>query len=141
MKKYEKEPIITWKDIYGFNLHEMKKINGRKIYGPKLTLRGFTSDKINQGHAFLLYFTFKLSQSRILRNLEEKTITLEAICEIIKGVEEIKNNINIVDYECIAENSDNYQLYELINIEEENPNDSNLKILVNQKALNRLNNL
>ena len=139
VKKYEKEPIITWKDIYGFNLHGMKEINGRKIYGPKLTLRGFTSDKVNQGHAFLLYFTFKLSQSRILRNLEEKTITLDAICEIIKGVEEAKNNINIVDYECIAENSDNYQLYELINIEEENPNNSNLKILVNQKALNRIN--
>ena len=139
MKKYEKEPIITWKDIYRFNLHEKKEINGRMIYGPKLTLRGFTSDKVNQGHAFLLYFTFKLSQSRILRNLEEKTITLEAICEIIKGVEELKNNINIVDYECIAENRDNYQLYELINIEEENPNNSNLKILVNQKALNRIN--
>ena len=144
MKETENIPAITWKDIFRLQLNSEKEINGRTIHGPTLRLRGITNSQINTGHAFLIYLIFKLKQDTFFRNLEE-TVKLEAICEIIDGVEETKNDTNIVDYECIAENKDNKQISELINIEEGNNNDmikkSNLMDLVSQKNLSNLDNI
>ena len=143
MKKTEYVPAITWKDIFRLQLNSEKEINGRTIHGPKLRLRGLTNSQINTGHAFLIYLTFKLKQVA-LRNLDEKTVKMEAICEIMNSVEETKNDTNIVDYECIAENKDNMQISELVNIEDGNNTEiikeSNLMNLVSQKNLSNLDN-
>ena len=90
-------PSITWKDIFRLELNSEKEINGRNIHGPKLYLRGITNSQINTGHAFLIYLTFKLRQTRYIRNLEETT-KIEAICEVVNEVEETKNDTNIVEY-------------------------------------------
>ena len=137
VKKTEVEPDITWKDIFRLELNSVKEINGRNIYGPKLNLRGITNSQINTGHAFLIYLTFKIRQSIRLRNLEEKNVTIEAICEVIDGVEESKDETNIVDYECIGQNKENYELSELINIEDEDKS-SNLGEVVSEKELSFL---
>ena len=141
MKKMEYAPAITWKDIFRLELNSQKEINGRTIHGPTLRLRGITNSQINSRHAFLIYLIFKLKQPIALRNLED-TGKLETICEIIEDVEENKNDTNIVDYECIAENKDNYQLSELTNIKEGNNTElikeSNLMGLISQKNLSNL---
>ena len=91
----------------------------------------------------MVYLTFKLKQARYIRNLEE-TVKMEAICEVVDGVDETKNDTKIVDYECIGENKENYQISELVNIEEGNNTgimkNSNLFEIVSQKNLTDLKN-
>ena len=113
VKKTEIEPAITWKDIYRLNMNGQKEINGRIIQGPSLKLRGITTSQINSRHAFLVYLTFKLKHS--LRNLQE-TLRIPAICEINDENEETNDDVNIVDYDCIG-NETVKGNYELIDIE------------------------
>ena len=142
IKKTEFIPSITWKDIFRLELNSEKEINGRNIHGPKLYLRGITNSQINTGHAFLIYLTFKLRQTRYLRNLEDP-LRIETICEVINEIEETKNDTNIVDYECIGENKENKIISELIGIDEADNNtellkDSNLLDIVSQTNLTDL---
>ena len=90
-------------------MNGQKEINGQIIEGPSLTLRGITTSQINTNHAFLVYLTFKLKNS--LRNLEDKTKKIKAICETNKEVKESNDIINIVDYDCIGTEpiNDNYE--------------------------------
>ena len=92
-------------------------------------LRGITDSEINSRHPFLIYMTFKLRSS--LRNLEDTIITLLAICEITDGVEGTSNDLNIVDYKCVANNSENIDLsnynFEDIKQPENGENDGLLK--------------
>ena len=86
-------------------MNSEKEINKKKIRGPKLHLRGLTHSRIYSGHAFLIFLIFKIKQP--LRNLEDfnDTIIIKAICEISKEVEENKDDINIVEYECIGDSN------------------------------------
>ena len=105
VKQNEVVPAITWKDIFRLEMNSEKEINKRKIRGPKLHLRGLTHSRIYSGHAFLIFLIFKIKQP--LRNLEDfnDTIIIKAICEISKEVEENKEDINIVEYECIGDSN------------------------------------
>ena len=82
-----------------------------------------------------------MKESLIIRNLQEieDTIRIKAICEIMNGVQENKNDTNIVDYECIGDNEridlNNYQLSD---IEVGNDDISNLKALISSKNLLQL---
>ena len=136
VEKTEIIPSITFKDIFRLQMNSNKIINGQIIYGPSLRLRGITTSQINTRHAFLVYLTFKIKAGRNIRNLlEEKRI--KAICEILKAAEEIINDTNIVEYECIGNKTENDDLneYELNNIDEGNNTGllkkSNLKELSN----------
>jgi hypothetical protein len=138
MEKIESVPDITWKDIFRLELNSEKEINGKTIKGPKLNLRGETNSQINSGHAFIIYLIFKLKQPLIIRNLQgvEDTIRIKAICEIIKGVEESQNEMNIVDYECIGDSQDiDLNSFVLDNIEVGEDDTSNLKQLASTKNL------
>jgi hypothetical protein len=138
MEKIESVPDITWKDIFRLELNSEKEINGKTIKGPKLNLRGETNSQINSGHAFIIYLIFKLKQPLIIRNLQgvEDTIRIKAICEIIKGVEESQNEMNIVDYECIGDSQDiDLNGFVLDNIEVGEDDTSNLKQLASTKNL------
>ena len=112
VKKTDIVPSITWKDIYRLDINGEKEINGRTIRGPFLILRGITSSEINTKHAFLIYLTFKIKYN--LRNLQE-TINIPAICESENFFEETNNSTNIVDYECIGNETvgDNYELNDI----------------------------
>ena len=82
-------------------------------------IRGITNSQINTRHAFLIYLTFKVKSSlRILENNDD--IIIPSICEVKNSVKESLDDINIVDYECISNNSNNTNLdkYELDIIEE-----------------------
>ena len=105
VKQNEVVPAITWKDIFRLEMNSEKEINKKKIRGPKLHLRGLTHSRIYSGHAFLIFLIFKIKQP--LRNLEDfnDTIIIKAICEISKEVEENKDDINIVEYECIGDSN------------------------------------
>ena len=145
IKKTEKVPVITWKDIFRLEMNQQKEINGKEIIGPKINLRGITNSQINTGHAFLVYLIFKLKNLRNRRYLEEK-IKIPAICEIIESVDETNNDINIVDYDCIGNmtENDNLDEYSLDNIEEGN-NDgiigkSNLEEILSKRDLSNLEN-
>ena len=147
VKKTDIVPAITWKDIFRLQMNSVKEINGRNIYGPSLRLRGITNSQINSRHSFLIYLTFKIKQQkRYIRNLEEDTIKIPTICEIINGVEKTNNDINMVDYECIGEsnNIENLHNYQLIDIEEGNNVDtlkkSNIKELATTTKLSALEN-
>ena len=120
VKKTEIVPAITWKDIFRLQMNSNKVINGQTITGPSLRLRGITNSQINSRHAFLIYLTFKIKTNRYIRSLDEKKIP--AICEVINNVDEISDDLNIVDYECIGNKTDDENLdnYELNNIEEDN---------------------
>ena len=120
VKKTEIVPAITWKDIFRLEMNSNKVINGQTITGPSLRLRGITNSQINSRHAFLIYLTFKIKTNRYIRSLDEKKIP--TICEVINNVDEISDDLNIVDYECIGNTTDNENLdnYELNNIEEDN---------------------
>lgn len=146
IKKTDIVPSITWKDIFRLQLNSVKEINGRNIYGPSLRLRGITNSKINTRDAFLIYLIFKIKQKEYIRNLEEDSIEMPTICEILKGVEKTDNEENMVDYECIGEsdNIENLQNYELIDIEEGNNTDilqnTNFKEIVSNTQLRDLEN-
>lgn len=100
--KAEKEPVITWIDIYKLVFNVSRIINGKTYIGPYLRLKGITNNQINSRHAFLIYLTFKIKHG--LRYLqEEKNETIPAICEIEGKVEESQNSKNLVDYDCMGE--------------------------------------
>jgi uncharacterized protein YneF (UPF0154 family) len=138
VKKTEVIPAVTWKDIYRLNMNGVKEINNRNVNGPSLNLRGITSSQINSRHAFLIYLTFKIKHG--LRSLqgENGDIRMPAICEIVDSVDETDNDVNMVDYECIGNQTNDQDLtnYALGNIEEgDNPDSlkkSNLNDLVNE---------
>ena len=116
VKKTEKVPYITWKDIYGFIFDTMKIINNILLFGPFLKLRGITSSQINLRHSFIIYLTFR--PKTLFRNLEESEIKIPALCVIIEDVEETNNDFNIVEYDCIGnytgnENLTNFSLFKL----------------------------
>ena len=128
VKKTEIVPAVTWKDIYRLNMNGEKVINNKYIYGPSLIMRGITSSQINTRHAFLIYLTFQIKHR--IRNLEgeDESIKMPAICEVMEGVEETSDDVNMVEYECIGNQTDNMDLtnYKLDNIEEGN-NENSLK--------------
>ena len=145
VKKADVIPAITWKDIFRLQMNSNKTINGRTIYGPSLILRGITSSQINTRHAFLIYLTFKI-KTRNYRNLNEEK-RIPTICEVENDVEETDNDINIVDYECIGNSTEeeNLEDYELYNIEDEEDNSgllksTNLADIVSQTNLKELEN-
>ena len=88
---------------------------------------------------------FKLYQPRNNRNLEE-VIKVPTICEIIDSVDETNNEANVVEYDCIGNTTEDYNLdeYTLENIEEGN-NDgilrkSNLDEIISEIDLSDLGN-
>ena len=119
-------------------MNGVKEINNRNVNGPSLNMRGITSSQINSRHAFLIYLTFQIKHG--LRSLqgENGDIRMPAICEIVDSVDETDNDVNMVDYECIGNQTNDQDLtnYALGNIEEaDNPDSlkkSNLNDLVNE---------
>ena len=106
VEKSEQIPYIIFKDIFRLILNGQYQRNGQIFYGPSLMLRGITKNQINTRHAFLIYLTFKVKSSlRILENNDE--IILPSICEVKNSVKESSDDLNIVDYECISNNSNN----------------------------------
>ena len=136
VKKTDVVPAVTWKDIYRLNMNSMKTINNRDIYGPSLRMRGITSSQINTRHAFLIYLTFQVKFG--LRNLdEEDNIRMPAICEVLEAVEETSDDVNMVEYECIGNQTSEQDLtnYKLGNIEQGNDNntkETNLNSLIEE---------
>ena len=128
VKTTEVIPAVTWKDIYRLNLNGEKMINNKYIYGPSIRMVGIASSQINTRHAFLIYMTFKIKSS--LRYLEDENnnITMPAICEILEAVDATEDDVNMVEYECIGNNSNEEDMtkYQLDDIQEGN-NENSLK--------------
>lgn len=125
------------------NINKEIKKNRQTYNGPSLNLRGLTSYKIDKNHAFIIYLIFKIMPSKI-RNLQEtEKIKLKTICEPNSNLIELSNNTYIVDYECISNNTLNYDLinYEFDGIEQgENEGllkSDNLKNFSNERRLLR----
>ena len=123
VKKTPKVPAITWKDIYRLQMNQQKQINGRDVYGPSLTLRDLTNSQINTGHSFLIYLTFKVLYTDRNRILEEEK-KIPTICEIVDSVDESEDEVNVVEYNCIGNltQDENEELNEGL---EDNGNDDN----------------
>ena len=149
VKKTEKIPEITWKDLFRLQLNQRKIINGREVYGTALMLRGITQSEINTGHAFLVNLIYDLKYTRNYRILEEQE-NIPLICEIIDNVDE-SDEPNIVEYDCITnltkyENDEIMSLgFELSDIEvnEDNYNsgllkNDNLKKIINETNISNL---
>ena len=140
-------PEIIWKSIYNLNMLGSKALHDKMnagttkyIYGPSFSLRGITSNQINSGHGFFIYLTFK--RKNRIRNLEEEEekvekeegkeekmedyeeegnlIKIPGICEVLEEVEEIQDDMNLVDYKCIGNQTKkiDFNNYKLVNIEE-----------------------
>ena len=126
VKKTEIVPAVTWKDIFRLEMNGQHERNGQTFNGPSLILRGITSSQINTRHGFLIYLTFKVKTS-LLRDLEEE-IKIPAMCEALDSVDETSDDVNIIDYECLANNTNDTDLtdYNLGGIEE-GENDGLLK--------------
>ena len=130
VKKTEKVPSITWKDIYNLKMNQRMNINGNYIYGPSLILRGFTFSQINEGHSFSFYLYFDLKNSQTsqnsvdTRNLqeqqEEDIKKVPMVCLNINDVDESEDEPNLVEYICNGN---------LTIAESEKLNNSNIKIL------------
>ena len=106
VKTTEVIPAVTWKDIYRLNMNSEKMINNKYIYGPSMRMVGIASSQINTRHAFLIYLTFKIKSSlRYLENENNDNITMPAICEILEAVDATEDDVNMVEYECIGNNS------------------------------------
>ena len=145
VEKSEVVPAITWKDIFRLEMNSEKTINGETINVPTLRLRGITTSQINTRHAFLIYLTFKIKIS-LIRNLEEDEIEkkIPAICQAINNVDESSIDVNMIDYECVGnetlgEDTSKYQLNEIA----EGENDgllkkSNLNELAEEKTIEEL---
>ena len=136
VEKSEVVPAITFKDIFRLDMNSNKTINGKTIYGPSLILRGITTSQINTRHAFLIYLTFKIKSLRNRYLQDEKKIP--AICEALNSVEESSDDVNMIDYECIGNTTEEENLndYQLDNIDEGENNGiiktNNLKELANE---------
>ena len=129
VKTTEVIPAVTWKDIYRLNMNSEKMINNKYIYGPSMRMVGITSSQINTRHAFLIYLTFKIKSSlRYLENENNDNITMPAICEILEAVDATEDDVNMVEYECIGNNSNKEDMakYQLDDIQEGN-NENSLK--------------
>ena len=126
VKKTEIIPAVTWKDIFRLKMNGQHERNGQTFNGPSLILREITSSQINTRHGFLIYLTFKVKTS-LLRDLEEE-IKISAMCEALDSVDETSDDVNIIDYECLANNTNDADLtdYNLGGIEE-GENDGLLK--------------
>ena len=146
IKKTDVVPAVTWKDIYRLNMNGKKLINSRSFYGPSLVMRGITSSRINTRHAFLIELTFMIKHT--LRNLEseDNPIKMPAICEVLEAVEGTNDDVSMVEYECITNDTIVRDLsdYKLGNIEEVNYKNelkkSNLNDLVKEIDLDNLEN-
>ena len=137
-EKTDSIPAITWKDIYSLRMNGQKEINGKTITGPSLRLRGITCSQINSRHAFLVYLTFKIKHG--LRNLKEQ-IDMPAICQIENEVNETNSSINLVEYECIGNSTEEVDdNYELTSIEDDDSNSGTI-INGNMKEINDIINL
>ena len=138
VKKEKFPPAVTWKDIFRLQMNSQKEINGKIIRGPSLRLRGITCSQINSRHAFLVYLTFKIKHS--LRNLEEQ-IEMPAICEIEEEVQETNSSINLVEYECIGNSTEEVNdNYELTSIKDDESNSGTI-INGNMKEINNMINI
>ena len=130
IKKSTEIPSIIWKDIYDFKKNATD--------GPTFNLRGITTSQIYSGHSFLIYLTFKKKQR--LRNLEgeKDKIKMNGICNALNEVEKYNNELQLVDYICTGNNTDNINLINyILELIEEGDNQkflmpSNLEELVNQ---------
>ena len=122
MKKTEKVPAVTFKDIFRLQMNQEQKINGRDVYGPSLMLRGLTNSQINTGHAFLIYMVFKIQYTRNNRVLEEEK-KYPTICQILDSVDETDDEVNMAEFSCIVNGTeddiDELSKSKLSNIEEE----------------------
>ena len=127
VRKTDKVPAIDFKDIFRFELNRQKLIGGKILEGPFLSLRGLTNSQINTGHTFLVYLTFILQTNDTYRNLEEG-IKVPTYCQIVESVDETDDEANIVDYDCIGNLVENYNLskYQLQKIEESSRDNENL---------------
>ena len=76
-------------------------------------MKGLTCSKVNSKHAFSATLIFKLNSR--LRYLEDNTINIPTICEIVNSVSQSSSNINSVNYECIGEKevTDKYELSDI----------------------------
>ena len=92
-------------------MNAYKKLsNGRTLFGPMMMI-GITNSQINIGYAFIVYLTFKVMATRNNRVLEEDEKD-SAICEVIDSVDETSYDFNIVEYEYIANNTEERNLSE-----------------------------
>ena len=147
VKKMPKPPAITFKDIFRLQLNKQRTINGRRVFGPSLMLRGMTTSQINTRHAFLIYMTFKVLYTRAYRNLEEEK-KIPTICEVVDSVDESEDEINMVEYDCIGnlteeenEELEDYKLNTIKESKDENTkvlSKSNLQEVVNITDINNL---
>ena len=104
-------------------MRKTKKRNGKTITGPSLTLRGITSSKVPKNHEFSIYLVFSIIG---LRNLEENTIKIPAICEAEQGTEKSDSSSSIIDYECLGNTTVDSSKYVFSGIEEANDNTNTL---------------
>jgi hypothetical protein len=127
-------------------MNGQKLINSRPYYGPSLVMRGITSSRINTRHAFLIELTFMIKHTS--RNLEDEDnqIKMPAICEVLEAVEATNDDVNMVEYECIGNDTIRRDLsnYKLGDIKEGNNENelkkSNLNNLVKEIDLDNLEN-
>ena len=85
-------------------------------------MRGITSNQVSARHAFVVYLIFIFSGR--LRNLEE-TIKIPAICENSDGASENSSDVNIVDFDCIGNQTVNSSM-KLVGVEGDNLDNSTL---------------
>ena len=111
--KTESNIAISFVDIFGYLTKSTKKINNRPYTGPFFKMKGLTCSKVNSKHAFSATLIFKLNSR--LRYLEDNTINIPTICEIVNPVSQSSSNINSVNYECIGEKevTDKYELSDI----------------------------
>jgi len=131
VKKMKKVPMVTWKDAFRLILNQNRTINGQNIYGPVLSMTGITADEIPEGHAFLVFLTFKILYTDRLRVLEKEE-EIPTICIIKNSVDRTDDNINWIEYECIGNRTgENYFSENATNLENikitSNNNEENLK--------------
>jgi hypothetical protein len=131
VKKTEKVPAITFKDIYRLEMNQQRIISGKTVYGPSLRLVGLTNSQINTGHAFLIHMIFQIKYNRNIRNLEEEK-KIPTICILEDSVDE-SDEVNKIEYDCIGnltkyENEDMKldSNYKLNNIQEDHNDNTGL---------------
>ena len=107
IKKIQKAPVISWKDLYGLQFNDTTLLNSRDLYGISLKLRGISGSQFNTGHAFKIDLIFDILYNNALRNIEEndveiKEIKIPSYCQIIGHTDEVKNKVNLIDYYCFS---------------------------------------
>ena len=122
IKKMEKVPIITWKDIFRLTLNSQKEINGQLISGLRMMMRGITTDEVVNDHAFLVTVTLKVLYTRGLRNIEENE-KVKTICVVTNSTDKSSGDLNIVEYDCIGNRTEeeDYLIPDKITLENMEP--------------------